>query len=162
MNPKKHSPDTFFYHPFKDLEKLLKKKKIKPIPPPDAIKSAPVSDEMIFTDAMKEVNEIKEFRELPLNQKKRVLENCAGKPLDLEAVTALEEIVNGKRPICLSDTPEYIEWINKDYKDTIVARLHKGHYSIQDCLDLHGVILENAEVEVDHFFSESQANSLVS
>lgn len=157
MNSKKYSSDTSFNHPFKDLKKLVKKKK-KNAAFPDTAKSDPVSDEMMFMNAMKEVSEIKEFRDLPLNPKKRASESCATKPLDMEAVTALEEIINGRRPVRLPDTPEYIEWINKDYKDSIVTRLHNGHYAIQDCLDLHGVLLEDAEVEVDYFLRESLKN----
>ena len=157
MKPGNHNTENSFYHPFKNLKTLIKKRK-KKAASTDADKPGPVNDDTIFINAMKEVIEIKEFRELPLNQKKRALQNCADKPLDLEAVTALEEIVNGRRPVHLPDTPEYIEWINKDYKDNIAARLHKGHYSIQDCLDLHGVILENAEVEVDRFLRESIKN----
>ncbi|UCH81733.1 MAG: Smr/MutS family protein [Nitrospiraceae bacterium] len=155
MNSKKnHSFDPSFYHPFKDLKKLIDKKKKKASPPVRGT-SAPLSDEMMFDNAMKEVLEIKEFRKLPLNPKKRAMKYCTGKQQDTEAVAALEEIVNCKRPVRLSDTPEYIEWINKDYKDSIVTRLHKGHYAIQDCLDLHGVILEDAAFEVDLFFRES-------
>ena len=158
MKPGKQNTDTQFHHPFKDLKNLLKKKK-KKIVPPVADKPVPVSDEMMFTNAMKEVTEIKEFRELPLNTKKKASESCAGKPLDIEAVTALEEIVSGRRPVHLPDTPEYIEWINKDYKDSVAIRLHTGHYAIQDCLDLHGLILEDAELEIDHFFRESLKNN---
>ena len=157
MNPRKHIPDSSFHHPFKDLKKLIKKRKKKSVTP-DTVKPAPANDEMLFVNAMKEVSEIKEFRELPLNPKKKSAENCSGKPLDREAVIALEEIVNGTRPVRLPDTPEYIEWINKDYRDSIATRLHKGHYAIQDCLDLHGVILEDAEDEVDRFLRESIKN----
>jgi len=158
MNQRKHSPDTPFHNPFKDLKHLLKKKKKKPSRS-DAVRPIPVSDEMMFMKAMKEVSEIKEFRELPLHTKKKASVSCEGRPLDIEAVTALEEIVSGRRPVHLPDTPEYIEWINKDYKDSIAIRLHKGHYAIQDCLDLHGLILEDAELEIDRFFRESLKNN---
>ena len=158
MNQKKHSPDTPFHHPFKDLKHLLKKKKKKPACSA-AVKPSPVSDEMMFMKAMKEVSEIKAFRELPLHTKKEVSVSCEGKPMDIEAVTALEEIVSGRRPVHLPDTPEYIEWINKDYKESIAVRLHKGHYAIQDCLDLHGLILEDAELEIDRFLRGSRKNN---
>ncbi len=161
MNSKKYSADTSFNHPFKDLKKLLKMKKKKnslPHPAKPAPLTAALSDETIFRDAMQEVREIREFRELPLHPKKKSSESCTPASLDMEAVTALEEIVNGTRPVHLPDTPEYIEWINKDYGDTIAARLHKGHYAIQDCLDLHGVILEHARLEVEHFIRESLKN----
>jgi len=159
MNPEKPNTDTSFSHPFKDLKKLIKKRKKKAVTP-DTVKPAPVTDEMMFIDAMKDVSEIKEFRELQLTPKKKSVERFISKPLDVEAITALEEIVQGKRPVHLSDTPEYIEWVNKDYKDNIATRLHKGHYAIQDCLDLHGVILEDAEEEVAFFFRESQKKNL--
>ncbi len=159
MKPGKHSPDISFHHPFKDLKTLLKKRKKKTVSP-DRVKPDQLSDEMIFNKAMKEVSVIKEFRELPMDVQQKASESCARKPLDIEAVTALKEIVNGRQPVHLPDTPEYIEWVNKDYRDNIATRLHKGHYAIQNCLDLHGLILEDAEIELDHYFRESLKNNL--
>ncbi len=157
MSTRKQSSDTLVSHSFKDLKRLIKKKK-KKAAPTDTANTSPVCDEMLFINAMREVSEIKEFREIPLNRKKGASVSCISKTLDRDAVTALEEIVIGTRPVHLPDTPEYIEWINRDYGDTVANRLHKGHYAIQDCLDLHGVILEDAQAEVDHFIRESLKN----
>lgn len=120
----------------------------------------PVTDEMMFLDAMKEVTEIKEFRALPVNTREVELKDCHGKPLDAEAVTALEDIVQGNRPVSLPDTPEYIEWVNHDFRDSVAEKLHAGHYAIQDCLDLHGAVLEDAEIEVESFLKESLRKNL--
>jgi DNA-nicking Smr family endonuclease len=154
MSQGKRNSNTPFYNPFKDLKKLIKKRssKTKVLTPE---KPAARSDEEIFMDAMKEVREIKEFREIPLDTGKRSVKNCVKGSLDTEAVAALEEIVNGTRPVRISDTPEYVEWINSDYRDTVAARLHRGHYAVQDSLDLHGIILEDAETEIDRFIRES-------
>jgi DNA-nicking Smr family endonuclease len=72
-----------------------------------------------------------------------------------EVLRILEETVKGLRPVNLPDTQEYVEWINKDYREDIVNKLHKGLYSVQDCLDLHGIVVEEAETEVERFFKES-------
>jgi DNA-nicking Smr family endonuclease len=154
MSQRKRSPDTSFHNPFKDLKKLIKKRNSKTkVRTPE--KPATPSDEKIFMDAMKEVREIQEFREIPLDAGKRSVKNWVKGSLDTEAVTALEEIVNGTRPVRISDTPEYVEWINRDYRNTVASMLHKGHYAVQDSLDLHGIILEDAETEIDRFIRES-------
>ncbi|MFZ6006914.1 MAG: Smr/MutS family protein, partial [Nitrospirota bacterium] len=62
---------------------------------------------------------------------------------------------NGKKPIALSDTQEYVEWINPDYSAEIVRKLHEGRFSVQDFLDLHGFTVEEAEAETERFLKNS-------
>jgi DNA-nicking Smr family endonuclease len=103
---------------------------------------------------MREVIAIEEYRALPVHHKQAVLSKK--EPRDHNnSVKALEEIVEGKREIHLPDTPEYVEWIDQGCRDGIIQFLHEGKVSIQDCLDLHGAIIEEAEFEVEHFIKDS-------
>ncbi len=170
MQSGKHSSEEYSNQPFKDLKKLLQTKKKKaantevkaPIargrdnlshPFIEQTKAIFISDEEIFHNAMKEVQEIREFRDIQVHQK-RTSSTCKYKNTssNQEALAALEEIVKGRRAVILPDTQEYVEWIKQDYREDIIKKLHKGQYSVQDCLDLHGIIVEEAEKEVERFF----------
>jgi len=172
MREEKNHSEEFLHLPFKDLKKLLQTKKKKSndnaktsaMPEGDDLSRPPrgqpeevsINDEKLFHDAMKEVQEIKEFRDIrvcrretSLNRKYRQTSS------DQEALKSLEELVKGRGTINLPDTQEYVEWINQEYREDVVKKLHKGQYAVQDCLDLHGIIIEEAEKEVDSFLKES-------
>jgi DNA-nicking Smr family endonuclease len=153
MGAKKQQPENFSFRPFKKLKQIIDKKGV-PITPkqPESVKQP--TDEELFNEAMKHVNEIREFREIPLQQKKAFPSRKRRSP-DREALDALENIVAGQVPVNLSDTQEYVQWVNKDYRYDIPDRLHQGQHSIQDSLDLHGLILEEAEAEVERFIKDS-------
>jgi len=153
MSVLKNSPDIFLNQPFKDLKKILKKKEVEPAVKKERLKN----DEELFMESMKEVREISEYREMPVYQKQSVYP-CRGNVDDNDTLKALEEIIDGKRPVHLPDTPEYVEWIDRDYRDSLVTYLHEGRYSIQDCLDLHGATLAEAKEEVENFIKASIRN----
>jgi len=172
MQQGKHSSEEYFNQPFRDLKKLIKKKKKNTMkearvtavsvsgapgrPCTGQAKDVSVTDEAVFNEAMMGVQEIKEFRDIPVKQKK-TSSACKYKHTssDQEALKSLEELVKGRGAINLPDTQEYIEWINQDYREDIVKKLHEGQYAVQDCLDLHGIIIEEADKEVDSFLKVS-------
>lgn len=155
MRVKKQEPETFLFQPFEDLKKIIEGKGMKiSCKPPAAKKEEPVTDEKLFADAMKEVREIKEFRNIPLQRRKETA--LSGKiSSDNEAIKTLEEIIAGKRSIHLPDTQEYVEWKNRDYRGVNIKKLHEGKFSVQDCLDLHDMTIEEAEGEVAYFIKDS-------
>ena len=104
---------------------------------------------------MREVREIKEFRMIPVRRRKAIALRRKMFP-DKEAIKALEEIVTGQRAMHLPDTQEYVEWINQDYRGTVIRKLHEGKFAVQDYLDLHGLCVEEAESAVGHFLKESR------
>lgn len=159
MGNRKSQPEEFSFHPFKDLKRIVDRKGIKLAVPEKAeprkrevLKED--DDDLVFADAMKEVREIEEFRRLPLRNRRvvRLRRNCS---TDREALDALEDIVSGRRPLHLPDTPEYVEWVNRDYRGDITRKLHEGKFSVQDSLDLHGLGLKDAESAVVSFLNES-------
>lgn len=155
MAAKKRGTEPLTFSPFQDLKKIIDREKLV-----SSSKTAPyekkttVNDEHLFRDAMKEVREIREFREIPVHMKKSY-PGQKGCTADRDALRVLEEIVQKKRPISLPDTQEYVEWINQDYQKDIVRELHEGRYSVQDILDLHGVTVDEAEEEFEKFIKKS-------
>jgi DNA-nicking Smr family endonuclease len=165
MASKKRSSQHLVSHSLKDLKKVMKKKSQAPektVSPKPAAVSRRVSDEQAFLDAMKEVQEIKEFRRMPVYHKKRKVPARMPKRRAAHhaAVKGLEDIVKGRKYIDLPKTQEYVEWLHPDFRDDVVHDLHEGRYSVQDSLDIHGLILDEAEIEVDRFIRESITKSL--
>ncbi len=155
MDTKKQGSDILVTGSFKELKKIYRRKKAQ-----TSLRPAPVQkikspdDEELFFNTMKEVQEIGEFREIPLYHKTAVPPLRKKRP-DNEVLKALEDTVRGRRPLHLPHTQEYVEWIDQEHGGDIIKNLHEGRYSVQDCLDLHGVFVEEAEKEVDVFIRNS-------
>ncbi len=145
MNSRKHRPESFEALPFKDLKKNLETRRRKKKEAPAVKKQKAPDDGELFDKAMREVREIREYREMPLYSRKTARKFKITSS-DSEALKALEEIINGKRPLNLPDTSEYVEWVNRDYREDIIKKLHEGQYAVQDCLDLHGISVEEADL----------------
>lgn len=154
MEGKKHGPEIVVTGSFKELKKIYTRKKAQ-----TSLRPAPVQtikspdDEELFLNTMKEVQEIGKFREIPLYHK--TVPPLKKKRPDNEVLKALEDTVRGRRPLHLPDTQEYVEWVDQEHRGDILKKLHEGKYSVQDCLDLHGVVVEEAEKEVDIFIRNS-------
>lgn len=153
---------TFSVRPFEKLRKKIESKTAVPASAPARQKKkAPPTEEEMFSQAMNEVLEIAAFRSLSCAQHPRKHALRVGKAdPDREAVAILNEIVEGQRPIHLPATQEYVEWVNPDYHDHIIQKLHEGHFSVQAYLDLHGCTVPEAEEELDLFFAESSKKCL--
>jgi DNA-nicking Smr family endonuclease len=142
------------FTPFKGLKDALASNKYT-FSKKDAVKIK--TDEEIFQDAMANVREIKEFRAIPVKKPPRIKQRSVQADNSLEI---LKQIVNGDRKIRLSDTGEYIEWMRPDIRKDIVHRLHRGDFSVQDCIDLHGMNLSEAEEALFLFIKESVRKGL--
>ena len=55
----------------------------------------------------------------------------------------------------VSDTPEYIEGSGYCVNPAIIKRLHRGDFSIQDYIDLHGLNVEDAKGVFEKFLKEA-------
>jgi DNA-nicking Smr family endonuclease len=163
MKRKKADPEDFSFRPFRQLKSSITEqsartvpKKESPAPPPP-----PPSDHDIFTQAMKDVREIKEFREISVRKKTAKTIRRKEHP-DREALKTLEGIAQGRLPIKLADTQEYVEWMNSDYDvaPTIIRKLHEGRFAVQDLLDLHGYTVDEADIKIADFMRNSLMRSL--
>jgi DNA-nicking Smr family endonuclease len=144
-------PGDFSFRPFRKLKASLSERS-RQEEKFTAQAPAEPTDQEIFMRAMKDVREIKEFRDLPVGAKP-VKPLRQAKDPDKEALRALEGITRGRVPIHLSHTQEYIEWTNPDAgPGSILAKeLHEGKFAVQDMLDLHGYTVEEADVLVYEF-----------
>ncbi len=110
------------------------------------------SDEEIFHEAMANVKQISEFTEIPYitqQTKKHIpIKND-------DTIKTLEKIVSGHQKINLPDTPEYIEWVHSDIRKDITQKLHKGYFSVQDYIDLHGLTVNEAETALSAFLKNA-------
>jgi len=110
------------------------------------------TDQEVFSEAMADVREIKEFREIPFQKTPGIKPRVAQGD---DSVEVLRKIVEGKKKIRLSDTGEYMEWACPSIRGNISKRLHEGCFAVQDSIDLHGMTLGEAEEALNLFFSEA-------
>lgn len=155
------SKKEFTIRPFEKLRKTIERQTAAVVPPARIKKKGEFTEEELFSSAMNDVQEIEAFRALSCFQY-HPEETASSKRRhpDAEALTILEEITAGQRPINLADTQEYVEWSNPDYHDTITAKLHQGHFSVQASLDLHGCTVPEAEEEIDNFIRDAFMKSM--
>ena len=78
--------------------------------------------------------------------------------LEHEFIQQLTDLVNNGTGFVVSLTPEYIEGIDHRVNPTIAHRLHRGDFSIQAHIDLHGLSVEAARETFDEFFHKSIAD----
>jgi DNA-nicking Smr family endonuclease len=143
----------FTVRPFDKLRKTIERKDAASASPPvRQKKKEEYSEEELFCREMDDVQEIGAFR--ILNCEKHHPKDLASSRranADRETLAVLGEIATGQRPIHLPDTQEYVEWTSPDYHETIISKLHEGHFSVQDAIDLHGCTVHEAEVELGEF-----------
>ncbi len=149
------SKKEFSVRPFERLKKKIETKTAVPAPARQK-KKEEYTDEELFNREMDDVAEIEAFRALSCaHPPRKVSAEPSRCDPDREALAILGEIVEGRRPIHLPDTQEYVEWAHPDYNDSILSKLHAGHFSIQAFLDLHGCTVDEAEQELESFVRES-------
>lgn len=159
MGKKRPDEEAFAFRPFAHLKEHLKKRPCTPPGPvPPAGVQGPPSDEEVFSDAMRGVRKIPEYSDLPIRAKK-VRPHSLKKPRGREPAEDLSEIVEGRAPLDLSVTQEYVSWVNPayagEYGRDIAVKLHGGVFSVRDYIDLHGFTAEEAEVVLKGFLKAS-------
>src|SRR5512135_956660 len=160
MGAKKNIPETFSFQPFEGLKKMIEGSGMKfaaklAAPNPALPKKEVIpTDEELFAREMMGVKEIREFRAMRVVLKKK-FPPCKKDNQEAEVMNMLREIVAGRRALNLADTQEYVEWVNEDFRSDITRLLHEGRFSVKDCLDLHGLSVEESEEEVEVFFREA-------
>ncbi|MBF0609408.1 MAG: Smr/MutS family protein [Candidatus Magnetobacterium sp. LHC-1] len=162
--------EEFAHRPFDELGGLLKgKMALRRQKEPKKVAKAAVetvapemTDEELFREAMLNVKEIKEFTQIPYSRGKLKPPPCKDDDDDYgdkECLDTLRAIRDGKRPIDIRKTQEYIEWNNPAHRNVFTLHLHEGRYSVQDFLDLHGSTLAEAELIITDFIKESVRKS---
>jgi DNA-nicking Smr family endonuclease len=115
-------------------------------------------EEALFEEAMKDVVPMRR-PSVPTEVPKprfpcRELRNSDG-----EVVASLKDLVRHGQGFVVSDTPEYMEGVGYGVDRRVADRLHRGDFSIQDHLDLHGLVVEEAKEVFDDFLRQSIMSS---
>jgi DNA-nicking Smr family endonuclease len=145
------------------LDSLLKDTELSP-PVPDVKASAPPpilkktdcrDDRELFHDAMADVKPISRNNiiEKTGKQKRRTF-RVANNP-DTQTLNELKSLIREGKGFVVSSTPEYMEGTNYNVHPEISRRLHKGRFSIQAHLDLHGYTVAGAREAFNAFFKEA-------
>ena len=152
---------TGVFRPFEDLKTLLeiqsRSLKDKDFAAEELAANPgnhPESEVDIFYRAMADVQQISR-------------DNCVdqnGRPPDLnirtnegesEILKALNNLVKKGAGFVVADTPEYMEGRGRDAHPEITRRLHRGDFSIQDYIDLHGLNVADARSAFEEFMQQS-------
>ena len=72
-----------------------------------------------------------------------------------EALSRLVRLVNHGEGFIVSDTPEYIEGTGYNVHQEFARRLHRGDFSIQAHIDLHGLNVEEAKEAFEAFLKKA-------
>ncbi len=146
----------FTVRPFDKLRKTMERQKAISALPLRPKKKEEYTDEELFSREMDDVHEIEAFRRLNCDHyhPKDPSASIHQDP-DCSVLTILSEIVEGQRPMHLPDTQEYVSWTSPDYHDTIIPKLHEGHFSVQSFIDLHGCAVSEAEEELGDFLHDA-------
>ena len=161
--PKKSETEDFSFRPFKNLKKIIRTEAlITSQQKSGTLKNTCPTDEELFLMEMKGVREIKEFRQIQVSRKLYTQPLTKKMDAEKEVLKTLEEISQGRHPIRLEDTQEYVEWTNAacDCTAAVAKQLHKGCFAVQDFLDLHGFTVEEAAVQVEGFLRSSLKRGL--
>jgi DNA-nicking Smr family endonuclease len=70
---------------------------------------------------------------------------------DVETLEKLTDLVKYGKGFNVADTPEYIEGTGYNIHPDVSRRLHRGDYSIQAFVDLHGLVAEDAKEVFEKF-----------
>jgi len=152
----KSSKSSLTFKSFQDLKASLENRSF-PLPerhPTDLMvrdeKQNPDSEAELFKKAMEGVAPISRD-----NCVERIfqtgLPESSSRQEDAETLERLADLVKYGKGFNVADTPEYIEGTNDRVHPTVVKRLHRGDYSIQAFVDLHGLLAEDAKEVFEKF-----------
>ena len=159
----KSSKSSFTFKSFQDLKALLEN---KPFSFPehhhsDLIdleeKQPPELEEELFEKAMEGVTPISRDKYVERIFQMELPESSRDRE-DAEILEKLTDLVKYGRGFNVADTPEYIEGTNYDIPPAVAKRLHRGEYSIQAFVDLHGLLVEDAKEVFEKFLKWAVTN----
>ena len=161
------SRDKFKQRPFANLDRMLSRKAIHLNERPEWVErlrrpSAPLSPEeetKLFETAMKGVLPLRTNRHSgPLAKRRQKSEG----PMqltdeDAESCRQLRALVESGKGFTLEYTSEYMAGPDTSGADHLAQALHRGRYTIQDYIDLHGMRVPEAEAALAVFFKRAVA-----
>jgi DNA-nicking Smr family endonuclease len=149
------------YRPFENLEALLESKslnlKSRPASRPPKLSnknSDPISERRLFLEAMADVKPISREKRIE-NNPKLILRKESDTTSEAETLQRLKELVNQGKGFVVADTAEYMEGTGYKINPCITRRLHRGEFSIQTHIDLHGLNVEDAKDAFEDFLRKA-------
>ena len=154
--PKRDNDDPEAFHrPFEGLRDLLPRRRREPPAPPKPPPSPPpVNESELFAQAMSGVQPI-DWNHPAGPPAPPPHPAAEGEPEDSAEIARLRQLVEQGEGFVVSDTPEYMEGIGVLAPPEITTRLHRGDFSVQGHVDLHGLTADAAREVFDAFLRES-------
>ncbi len=170
----KHSSRRETCRSLKDLKRLLDNRSLAPPrqhAPPAPPRSNPrpgsssqpnlkiepthQNERLLFEEAMADVT--------PLNGRNREAARIPGptpstsrvEDMDAEVLSRLNLLIKHGKGFVVADTSEYMEGLGYNVHPEIARRLHRGDFSIQAHVDLHGLTAPEAKEAFDRFLKET-------
>jgi len=170
------------FKPFKDLDKLIpnplhsvpskkavhaKKNKynikvVNPPKQPQHLTNASVSEDeqSLFFEAMADVKPLLNHpRQVKISGTNSTTIEVQDQTNDTESeiLMRLNRLIEHGEGFVVSDTSEYAEWTGFNVNPWITQRLHRGDFTIQGYIDLHGFTVQEAKAALDAFLKDSIA-----
>ena len=152
----KSNKSSLTFKSFQDLRVLLENKPFRfperrhvDLAAPEG-KQPPELEEELFEKAMEGVAPISRDNYVGRVFQIEVPESSGNKE-DAEIMEKLADLVKYGRGFNVADTPEYIEGTGYQIHPAVAKRLHRGDYSIQAFIDLHGLLVKEAEEVFERF-----------
>jgi DNA-nicking Smr family endonuclease len=152
------SDSSLKYNPFGDLKNCVG---VRPRPkraPASAFKGEPEPaadpeiEEKVFLEAVQDVKPMQQDKCVGNKIRIRPPDNVKESP-EAAIIGQLTSLVESGEGFVISDTPEYIEGTGYDVHPEFAGRLHRGDFSIQAHVDLHGQGLAEAKKTFEEFLS---------
>ncbi len=158
----KATKSSGIFRPFESLGILLKNQPLPPRPGrPDRIRHKPgpeadvENDRSLFKAAMVGVKPISSHK----GRKKIAAMGSRGgravKKDECDSLLQLQNLIEHGDGFVVAYTPEYIEGVGYHVNPGVTRHLHRGDFSIQAHVDLHGLSARSAEEVFDQFLKES-------
>ncbi len=150
-----------FHQPFKALGSLFRapaaRRDTVPMAAPE-LQPAPtpaVDDQALFLDAVGDVHPLRWNGVEPEAPKTLPVPPA---PVDgADEIEDLRRLIENGQGFNVADTPEYMEGVGCPAPPEITRRLHRGEFSVQAHLDLHGFSAAAAQEVFDAFMREAVA-----
>jgi DNA-nicking Smr family endonuclease len=147
--------------PFENLKDMLEGRplsiKERAVGPSQRMKRdepGPESEQKLFEEAMADVEPISRGNRIEKKAENRLPAGPEDES-EADALLRLKNLVEYGEGFVVADTSEYIEGGGYAVSPELTRRLHRGDYSIQAHIDLHGLSVEDAHEAFEKFIKES-------
>jgi len=142
---------SYTFKSFKELHVILDRNFFPEEPPEHSERVDSEKEEALFQKAMEGVKPLKDRPLVESTHRRNISIRRFREQEDEEALHRLQALVQKGVGFRVEDTPEYIEGIGYHVHPEIAKRLHRGDFSIQGYLDLHGLVVKEAQEVFDQF-----------